>query len=109
LLVSRLERNWRTWAYLVMSHMVKDPPVGCGWCIAKTGCSARIRANSGAGLIGSSGSRCERGQDSGSDEVVITNDNTSGRRKASGSTSHRASLDKEGSPGHVGFRRGTCK
>jgi hypothetical protein len=79
----------------VMSHMVKDPPVGCGWCIAKTGCSARIRANSGAGLIGSSGSRCERGQDSGSDEVVITNDNTSGRRKTSGSTWYRASLDKE--------------
>ena len=67
LLVSRLESSSRASAYLVINHIMRKSPFGSGRRTPKTGCSERIRANSGAGLIGSSGSRCERGQDSGSD------------------------------------------
>jgi hypothetical protein len=74
-LVSRLDSSSRTSAYLVINHMFNGSPVGSGRRTLKTGCSERIRANCGAGLIGSCGSRCERGQDSGSEVVVIAPDN----------------------------------
>jgi hypothetical protein len=57
---------------LVINHIVRESPFGSVRRTPKTGCSERIRANSGAGLIGSSGSRCERRQDSGSDVVVMS-------------------------------------
>jgi hypothetical protein len=76
LLVLRLDSSSRTSAYLVINHMVNDPPFGSGRRTLKTGCSERMCANSGAGLIGSCGSRCECGQDSGFGVVGIDPENT---------------------------------
>jgi hypothetical protein len=76
LLVLRLDSSSRTSAYLVINHMVNDPPFGSGLRTLKTGCSERMCANSGAGLIGSCGSRCECGQDSGFGVVGMDPENT---------------------------------
>jgi hypothetical protein len=76
LLVSRLDSSSRASAYLVINHMVKNVPLGSRRCTLNTGCSARMRANAGAGLNGSFGSRCARGHNSGSDMAGIGQENT---------------------------------
>jgi hypothetical protein len=53
LLVSRLASSSRASAYFVINHIVSDRPAGSGRRTLKTGCSERMCANSGAGLIGS--------------------------------------------------------
>jgi hypothetical protein len=74
--VLRLDSSSRAWAYLVINHMVKNLPLGSFRCTLNTGCLERMRANSGAGLNGSFGSRCVRGQMSGSDVAGIGQENT---------------------------------
>src|SRR4029453_19574794 len=52
LLVLRLDSSSRTSAYLVINHMVNDPPFGSGRRTLKTGCSERVGANFAPGCLG---------------------------------------------------------